>query len=117
MKIYFIRSKNGIMMNFGAIVKELDDWSSCKDDHMGNPSTCDSVCNKACKINGYLVIKNCSCEKSLISKLALGCEDEIVNTTETSPKDEKVRHEKRNCLIIGNNHFYYLLLLLYKRLD
>ena len=63
MKIYFIRSKNGIMMNFGAIVKELDDWSSCKDDHMGNPSTCDSVCNKACKINGYLVIKNCSTRK------------------------------------------------------
>ena len=25
--------------------KELDDWSSCKDDYMWNPSTCDCDCN------------------------------------------------------------------------
>ena len=37
--------------------KELDDWSSCKDDYMGNPSMCDWECNKACKIEEFLDIK------------------------------------------------------------
>ena len=44
---------------------------------MWNPSTCDCECNKACKIDEYLDIKNCSCEKCLIGKLLLECEDEI----------------------------------------
>ena len=29
--------------------KELDDWSSCKDEFMWNPGTCDCECNKTCK--------------------------------------------------------------------
>ena len=40
--------------------KELDDWGSCENDYMWNPSTCDSKCNKTCKIDEYLDIKNCS---------------------------------------------------------
>ena len=31
--------------------KELDDWSSCKDDYMWNPSTCNCECNKTGKLN------------------------------------------------------------------
>ena len=42
------------------------------------------VCNKACKIEQYLDIKNCSCKKHLFGKLVIACEDEILNTTETS---------------------------------
>ena len=48
---------------------ELEDWGSCKNDYMWNPSTCDCECNKACKIYEYLDIKNCSCKKCLIGKL------------------------------------------------
>ena len=48
---------------------------------MRNRSTGDCECNKACKIDEYLDIKNCSCERRLISKLVLQCEDEILNTT------------------------------------
>ena len=61
--------------------KELDDWSCYNNDCMGNPSTCDWECNKACKIDDYLVIKNCSCVKRLFGKLVLACEDGILNTT------------------------------------
>ena len=46
--------------------KELDEWISCKNDYMWNTSTYICECNKACKIDGYLDIKNCSCEKLLI---------------------------------------------------
>ena len=31
---------------------------------MWNPSTCDCECNKACKIEEYLNIKNCSGKKT-----------------------------------------------------
>ena len=40
--------------------KELNDRSSCKDDYISNPSTCNFECNKAWKIDHYLDIKNCS---------------------------------------------------------
>ena len=59
--------------------KELDDWSCCKDDYNWNPITCDCGCNKACKIDKYLDIKTCSCEKHLIGKLVLECKNEILN--------------------------------------
>ena len=36
--------------------KELDDWNSCKDDYMWNPSICHSDFCKACKIDKYLDI-------------------------------------------------------------
>ena len=35
---------------------KLDDWGSCKDGYMWNPSTCDFECKKTCKylqIFGY----------------------------------------------------------------
>ena len=47
---------------------------------MWNPSTCGFECNKACKIEEYLDIKKSSCEKHLIRKLVLECEDEIFVT-------------------------------------
>ena len=47
--------------------------SSCKDDYMWNPSMCDCECNKACKIDECLDIKNFSCIKPLLGKLVLAC--------------------------------------------
>ena len=78
--------------------KELDDSSSYKVDCMCNPSMCDWECNKTCKTDEYLDIKNCSWEKRLFGKLLSVCEDEILNTTETSIVDTKVTCEKNNCL-------------------
>ena len=49
----------------------------------------DCKCNKVCKIDKYLDIKNISCKKSLLGKLALACKDEILNTTETSLNHKK----------------------------
>ena len=69
--------------------KELDDWSSRKNDDMWNRSTYECECNKAFKIDGYLDIKNCSCEKHLIGKLVLKYEDEILHTTVTLTNDKK----------------------------
>ena len=43
-KVFVIQSKNGIIINVDVTVKELDDWSSCQDDYMWNPSTCDCQC-------------------------------------------------------------------------
>ena len=67
--------------------KELGYGSSCEKGYMWNPSTCDSECNNACKIDEHLDTKNNI--KRLIGKLVLGCEDKILNTTETSPDDKK----------------------------
>ena len=61
---------------------------------MRNPGTCDDECNKACKIDEYLDIKNCSCVKRLIGKFVLECEDEILNTTENLLYNKKVTCEK-----------------------
>ena len=54
--------------------KELDNWGFCEKGYMWNPSTYDCECNKACKIDEYLHIKNCSCEARLVGKLVLQCE-------------------------------------------
>ena len=51
---------------------------------------CDFEYNKGCKIDEYLDIKNCPCEKHLIGELVLECEDEISSTTETLLNDKKV---------------------------
>ena len=64
--------------------KELDDWNSCEMDCVWNPSACNCECNKAYTINEYFDTKNCSCKKYLVGKLVTGCENEILNTTETS---------------------------------
>ena len=78
------------MMNVGVSVKK-NYWSSCKDDYMWNPITCDCECNETFKIDEYLDIKNCSWKKRLIDKLVLEFEDEILNTNKTSPDDKKVK--------------------------
>ena len=54
----------------------------------------DRVYNKACKIDEYLDIKNCSCHDRIFGKLVLACKDEILNTTETSIVDKKVTCEE-----------------------
>ena len=50
---------------------------------MWNSSTGDCKCNKACKIDKCLDIKNSSCKRRQLGNLGLLCEDEIFNTTET----------------------------------
>ena len=57
--------------------KELDDWSSCKKGYMWNHSKCDCELMQRQKIDEYLDTKNCSCEKRLIGKVVLACEDEV----------------------------------------
>ena len=59
---------------------------------------CDCECDKACKIDDYLHLKNCWCEKGIIDKLVLTCKDEILNTIETSFGNE-IAICKNNCLI------------------
>ena len=48
---------------------ELDDWNSYEDDCMWNSNMYDCESNKTCKIDEYLHIKNCSCQKPLIDKI------------------------------------------------
>ena len=66
---------------------------------MQNPSTFDCECDKACKIDKYLDIQNSSCKKCPFCKLVITCEDETLNTTETSHFNKKVTCEKNCCLI------------------
>ena len=69
---------------------KLDDWGSCENDYVWNPSTHDDECNKTCKIDEYLDIEKFLCEKRLIGKKVLQCEDEKLNTTETFPDDKRL---------------------------
>ena len=55
---------------------------------------CNCECNKACKIDKYLDIKNCLCKKRLIVKLVLACENKILNRTKTL-LHKKVTYEKK----------------------
>ena len=64
---------------------------------MRNSCICD--CDKACKIDEYLDIKNCSCEKYLIGKFVLGWEDEILNKNKTSPDNKNLTCKKNSRLI------------------
>ena len=73
---------------------------------------CDCEYNKACKINEYLDIKNCSRKKRLFGKLVLACEDKMLNTTESSFDDKKVTFLKNNCLIYTISLVNICLLLL-----
>ena len=81
----------------------LDDWGSCKND-MWNPSICDCERNKSCKIDEYLDITKCLCKKHLFGKLVLACENEILNTTESTLAN--------NCLIHTVSMVIRYLLLL-----
>ena len=80
---------------------------------MWSSSTCGCGCNKACKIDEYLDIKNYSREKRLIGRLALKCEDVILNATKTSLDDKKSITRKYNCFIhtISLVNIYLLLLV------
>ena len=62
---------------------------------------CGCECNKASKIDEYLNTKNCSCKKYLIGKLVLQCENEMLDTTETS-----LDHKKVICKKILFTRFY-----------
>ena len=62
---------------------------------MCNTSTCDCDYNMVCESDEYLDIINYLCEKCLFDKLVLACEDEILNTTETSYDDKKVMFVKK----------------------
>ena len=42
--------------------KELGDMGSCENDILWNSSTYYCECNKTCKSDEYLDIKNCSCK-------------------------------------------------------
>ena len=59
---------------------------------MWNPSASDGKV----KLMKYLDIKNCSCEKRLFGKLVTACEDQILNTTETSIDYKEVVREKNS---------------------
>ena len=56
---------------------------------MRNPRTYDYKCNRTSEIDEYLYLENFLCRERLISKLVLEGENEILNTTETSPDDKK----------------------------
>ena len=84
--------------------------------------------NKAHEIDKYLVIKKWICKKLLFSKkIALACEDEILNINESSLDDKKITFGKKlsylhyfidnYMFIIISCHLYYLFILLYKSLD
>ena len=77
---------------------------SCEKGHLWNPSIGDCKCNKACKIDKYLDIKNCSCKKFLNGKLVLEYGDEIFNATEALLNDKKLHLQKVIVLyhFIGN---------------
>ena len=80
--------------------KKWDNWNSCKDDSMWNSSTCSCRSNKTCKIDEHLDIKTCWYKKRN-SMLIIACEDEILNTTETSADDNKITREKNENNLIN----------------
>lgn len=74
---------------------------------------CDCECDKVCKIDDYLHLKNCWYEKGIIGKLVLTCKDEILNTTEvTLIVDKRSSMQESNCfvdtvsLVLLSGHFY-----------
>ena len=80
--------------------KGLGNRSSFKDNYLSNPSACDYECDKACKIDKYLDIKNFSSEKRLFVKLVLAYEDETLKATENSLVDKKVTCKKIFVIIV-----------------
>ena len=59
------------------------DEGKCDDGFIWNPSTCECECAKSCDVGEYLDYVNCKCRKRLIDQLALECENELLNTTDT----------------------------------
>ena len=66
---------------------------------MESYSMCDCEFKKAFTIDKYFAIENCSCEKHLLGKLVLACEDEILNRPKTSFDDKKTTSEKSIALL------------------
>ena len=66
---------------------------------MESYSMCDCEFNKAFTIDKYFAIENCSCEKHLLGKLVLACEDEILNRPKTLFDDKKATSEKSIALL------------------
>ena len=58
------------------------------------------------------MLKNLSCEKRLIGKLVLECEDEMLNRTDTLVDDNIEACEKDNCFIHTISLVIICLLLL-----
>ena len=98
--MYVIQSKRWNQNESRCECKESDDWESCKHDFMWNPNMCDWECNKACKTDEYLDTKNRSCEKILIGKLVLECEDEMLDATENLVNDKTVACAKSNSISV-----------------
>ena len=89
--------------------KELDDWSSWKDDYTWNTNTCDCECKIACNVDEYLDFKKYSFQKRLFQKCVLSCDDEVLNTL-----SDKNVISANSCLIKLNFYtcFFYRLLSL-----
>ena len=64
------------------------------------------------KLTNIWILKIIPAKKSLIGKLVLACEDEILNTTQTSLDDKKVTRGENNCLIHTISLIIICLLLL-----
>ena len=67
---------------------------------------------KHLKLRNVYMLKNCSCEKRLIGKLVLECEDEMLNRTDTLVDDNIEACEKDNCFIQTISLVIICLLLL-----
>ena len=78
---------------------------------MWNSSTYDCECNKAYKIEKYLDIKSCSCEKFPFGKLTLACTDKMSNTTETS-LEHKNNMRKKNFIHSISFAITFILLII-----
>ena len=92
--------------------KELDGWGTCEKGYIWNPSACDFVYNKACKIHKYLDTKKCFCEKHLIVKWVLVCEAELLNTTKNLINDKIAESAKNNCFVYTISSIVISFLLL-----
>ena len=78
MKVYAIQSKNGIIINIGVSVRNQMIGVLAKRVMCGIiVSVTDCELMQRHKIYEYLDTKNCSCEKRLIGKVVLACEDEV----------------------------------------
>ena len=85
------------MMNVGLSVKNQMIWVLAKRIICGIPVCMAASVTRHVKLMN-LCSKNCSCKKRLIGNLVLACQDETLNTTETSLDDKNPTCEKCNCL-------------------
>ena len=77
------------------------DKSRCDDGFIWNPSIYECELDKSCNVGEYLNYENCRCRKNTIEKLALECEDGILNaiplsTANTISITDKLNYLKNN---------------------